>query len=81
MQTLEKLGQLKNLTIFQLARTGKMYQSTSKKLIFLTSIATFFAFTTGCNRNQPPGVSDDWDGNPEIGDHAPWLEFEASYQG
>ncbi len=27
------------------------------------------------------GVSDDWDGDPEIGDTAPWLEFEASYQG
>ncbi|MBW4446111.1 MAG: cardiolipin synthase B [Spirirestis rafaelensis WJT71-NPBG6] len=27
------------------------------------------------------GVSDNWDGDPEIGDRAPWLEFEASYQG
>ncbi len=27
------------------------------------------------------GVSDDWDGDPEIGDPAPWLEFEASYTG
>lgn len=27
------------------------------------------------------GVSDDWDGDPEIGDRAPWLEFEASYTG
>jgi len=27
------------------------------------------------------GVSDDWDGDPEIGDTAPWLEFEASYTG
>lgn len=27
------------------------------------------------------GVSDDWDGDPDIGDRAPWLEFEASYTG
>ncbi len=27
------------------------------------------------------GVSDDWDGDPDIGDTAPWLEFEASYTG
>ncbi|MBW4684437.1 MAG: phosphatidylserine/phosphatidylglycerophosphate/cardiolipin synthase family protein [Komarekiella atlantica HA4396-MV6] len=27
------------------------------------------------------GVSDSWDGDREIGDTAPWLEFEASYQG
>lgn len=27
------------------------------------------------------GVSDKWDGNPDIGDTAPWLEFEVSYSG
>jgi cardiolipin synthase len=27
------------------------------------------------------GVSDDWDGDPDIGDSAPWLEFEVSYEG
>ncbi len=27
------------------------------------------------------GVSDDWDGDPDIGDTAPWLEFEVSYEG
>lgn len=27
------------------------------------------------------GVSDDWDGDPEIGDTAPWLEFEVRYVG
>ncbi|MFQ4145742.1 phosphatidylserine/phosphatidylglycerophosphate/cardiolipin synthase family protein [Chlorogloeopsis sp. ULAP02] len=27
------------------------------------------------------GVSDSWDGDPEIGDRAPWLEFEVSYSG
>ncbi|RUT05674.1 cardiolipin synthase B [Dulcicalothrix desertica PCC 7102] len=27
------------------------------------------------------GVSDEWDGNPEIGDTAPWLDFEVSYEG
>lgn len=27
------------------------------------------------------GVSDDWDGDPDIGDTASWLEFEVSYEG
>ncbi|MBF2063592.1 MAG: phosphatidylserine/phosphatidylglycerophosphate/cardiolipin synthase family protein [Calothrix sp. C42_A2020_038] len=27
------------------------------------------------------GVSDEWDGDPEIGDNAPWLEFEVGYEG
>jgi cardiolipin synthase len=27
------------------------------------------------------GVSDKWDGDPDIGDRAPWLEFEVSYSG
>ncbi|WAL58078.1 phospholipase D-like domain-containing protein [Thermocoleostomius sinensis] len=27
------------------------------------------------------GVSDDWDGDPDIGDVAPWLEFEVGYTG
>lgn len=27
------------------------------------------------------GVSDDWDGDPDIDDVAPWLEFEVSYEG
>ncbi|MGG6295488.1 phospholipase D-like domain-containing protein [Leptolyngbya sp. AN02str] len=27
------------------------------------------------------GVSDEWDGDPEIDDRAPWLEFEVRYEG
>ncbi|MFN3432018.1 MAG: phospholipase D-like domain-containing protein [Candidatus Sericytochromatia bacterium] len=27
------------------------------------------------------GISDDWDGRPEIGDTAPWRDFEVRYEG
>lgn len=45
---------------------------THRKLLLIDGKAAFIGGA---------GISDDWDGKPEIGDTAPWLDFEARFEG